>query len=1005
MRKRPVSILIVAVWALVVASAAFAQTSATTGEITGRVADATGGVLPGVTVTATNAGTGFTRTAVTGPAGTFNLGLLPPGTYRVEAQLSGFRPEAQEEVVVLLGTSSNVRLTLTPEVGEEITVTGEAPVVDVTETGLATSVTQQQISELPILGRDFSDLILLTPGANEAFGERVSLNGARGIQSDFNIDGAEANSDFFGEERGGTEAPFVFSQAAIQEFQVLRSTYAAEYGRGVGATLNAITKSGTNRIQGEAFYFFRDGDWADERSATLNGQQVSDFFEARDSEQYGFALGGPIVRDKVHFFVTTDFQDITEPLVARDVRTTDEFQDLSPELRSALVGRLEQLIGPLDRQFRFDAQEDQETYLAKIDANLATNHHLSLRHNYADYNNFPSEGSGDILSNNGDEYNTVNSTVLQVSSVLGSSLANELTLQYGLEERPINALNTSVPETVIQGLDFFTFGQSEFLPNRTDEEKWQIKNTTTWFRNNHQFKGGFEYLSTEIDNLFPRERAGQYFFSNVEDFLANRPNRLDQGFGPTGGLNAFDYETWGAFIQDTIDLGNVTLDVGIRYDVQDIPAPTGNAFPNHPEFVSDFNNDDDNWAPRLGVAWDVRGDGRSVLRGGVGKFYNFLPAILYAGPLSEISGLYNRISLRCDRGAPCPTYPNILTPEEFAREARASTNVTIVSPDLEAPESLRGSLAFEQQIGSFHTVSIEGVYAEIDKAQRLVHANVVPTGLSFGDLPLYSLNSPNRPYPDLGTVRQHVSDAEGEYQAVTLSARRFATGDSRFTWLAHYTWSEAIDQDSNERSTSTSFSLDPFNPELSEGRADYDVTHRFVASGTYRLPWDVQLSGILTVRSGTPYTAGIATTGFAGLNGLDFTGVNTPVFVDRNGSVIDLTLANGFTSPELAAFLAERGARMEERNERDQPSYRNLDVRLSKAFDFGRFAVEVIGEVFNVTNEEVEFISSSNQTMFTASQDRDGAWTFRRNASFGRANSFNFLSVTRQYQAALKFRF
>jgi Carboxypeptidase regulatory-like domain len=1002
-RARFVLPILLAAFAL--AGGAFAQTSSTTGEIGGRVVDESDAVLPGVTVTATNVNTGLSRTVVTGGSGDYAVGLLPPGTYRVSAELSGFRTATRENVEVLLGTTTTVRLQLAAELAEEITVTAEAPVVDTTEAGLTESVTREQIENLPILGRDFSDLILLTPGAGEAFGERVSLNGARGIQSDYNIDGADATSDFFGEERGGTEAPFVFSQAAIQEFQVLRSSYKAEYAKGVGATLNAITKSGTNELDGEVFYFRRDAGWADERSANLNGQQVQEFFEARDSDQYGFALGGPIQRDRVHFFLNGDFQDISEPIFVRDVRQDNLFVGLPAEQRAAFAARVEQLLGgSLDREIQFDSREDQETYLAKIDAILGAGTQASLRYNSADYNNFPSEGSADILSNNGDEFNKNESTVLQANSVLSSTWANELIVQYGLEERPIFALNNDLPETNIQGLaSTFTFGQSEFLPNRTDEKKWQFKDNLSWFRNNHQIKGGFEYISAEIDNLFPRELGGQYFFASVADFLANRPRQFDQGFGQTAGLNSFDYDTWGAFLQDTITLGNVTLDVGFRYDVQDIPEPVGNAYPQHPEFLTNFNNDDDNWAPRLGFAWDMKGDGRSVLRGGVGRYFNFLPSILYAGPLAEIAGLYNRISLRCDLGANCPTYPNILTPEQFGQEARTSLNVTTVSPDLEASESLRTSLGFEQQLGTSYSAGIEAVYAQIDKAQRLVNVNAVPTGLAYGNLVVYDLRNPSRRYPDLQAVREHVSDAEGEYTSVTLSTRKLAVGDSRFTWLAHYTWSEAIDQDSNERSTSTSFSLDPFNPELSEGRADYDVTHRFVASGTYELPWGILVSGILTWRTGIPYNAGIDT-GTIGLNGLDAQGVETPVFLDRNGNVIDLTLANGMTPQQLSAFLAGQGARLEERNDRNQPDFRNLDLRLSKAFGVGPVELELIGEVFNVLNEENEFITTQNQVLFTG-QLTSGLWTFRRNENFGRANSFNTLSLPRQYQAALKVRF
>ena len=202
----------------VLAVGAFAQTSSTTGEINGSVQDSSGEGLPGVTVTATNVATGLTRTVYTETGGQYSISQLPPGTYRVTAELAGLGSAQRDNVRVLLGQAANVRVILNPSVAEEITVTAETPLVDTTQSGTTEAVTEAQIDNLPILGRDFKDLVSLTPGVAPSFGGRVALAGARGTALDFNIDGANANSDFFAEERGGTSAPFVFSQAAIQEF-------------------------------------------------------------------------------------------------------------------------------------------------------------------------------------------------------------------------------------------------------------------------------------------------------------------------------------------------------------------------------------------------------------------------------------------------------------------------------------------------------------------------------------------------------------------------------------------------------------------------------------------------------------------------------------------------------------------------------------------------------------------------------------------------------------------
>jgi hypothetical protein len=987
------------VLACLLAVPAFAQTNVTTGSIKGVVADNSNSPLPGVTVTATNTGTGLTRNSFTDADGSYEIILLPPGTYRVDAELAGLGNARKDGVNVALGTTTTVRLALNPQVAETITVVAEAPVVDVSQAGLTTSVTETQIENLPVLGRDFRDLVALTPGVTSTFGDKVSLNGARGYTTDFNIDGAEANSDFFGEQRGGTEAQYTFSQAAIREFQVIRTAYSAEFARGVSGTLNAITKSGTNDLDGEVFYYLRDEDWASDRST----ENIDEFFNAKDISQYGFSAGGPVVRDRMHFFANADFSDSSEPFVVQDIRNDTRFLTLTPAVQSAFVTRLETLLGnSLDEEYNYDAEETQKVYLLKFDWNVGTNHHISFRDNYSDYNNFPSESPA-ARSNQGNEFNKTNSAVVQAESVLTPSLFNQVIVQYGWEDRPIDPLSTAIPATQIQGLSTnYFFGQRDFLPNGTEEKKWQIKEAVTWAGGSHTLKTGFDFVQADLDNFFVRDRSGDYTFASVQDFLDNKPRQFQQGMGPGDGHNQFDVGLYGIFVHDTWKpLEKLTLDFGVRYDWQDMPTPDNNIYTTHPEFVDNFNEDDDNIAPRVGFAYDITGNGRSVVRGGAGMYYQFLPGIIYANPIAQISGIFNNLTLDC-RNVTCPTYPNIFTPEQFnAIPAQAARDIALIGPDLEAQESLRTSLGWEQQLGTAYSVGVEGVYSKIDKAQRLVNINAMPTGVVFGNLPEYNITNPNRAYPDFANVRQHVSDSEGDYTSLTVSTRRFALGDSRFSWFAHYTWSEAIDQDSNERSTSTSFSLDPYNPELSEGRADYDVTHKVVASATYELPFGVMVSGIANWRTGQPYTPGVS--GFT--YGLSSIGVNIPVWVDGNGDIIDLTQANGMNKTQFASFLAAQDARLMERNNENQPDFFQVDMRLSKRFDFaGGYGVEILGEVFNVTNEANRFITGTNTAVFTSTFSNN-TYNFTRNANYGRENGLNFSSPPRQYQAAIKLHF
>jgi hypothetical protein len=984
--------------------------NATTGGINGRVADSSGGALPGVTVTATSLDTGLTRSVATENDGTYTISLLPPGRYRVDAELAGLGKSNVPSANVLLGNSTKVDIKLAPQVAETITVTAAAPVVDVMRTGTAVSVTNQQIENLPILGRDFRSLAQLTPGIVTAFGGRVTANGARGIATDYNIDGATSNNDFFGENTGGTRAPFTFSQAAIKEFQVIRSQYNSEYGRGVGAQVNAITKSGTNDMDGEAFYFLRKRSWAATRPLVLsNGQTVTDSFRARDSSQPGFAVGGPVVRDKVFYFANFDGQRQKLPQSPTDLSINPAFTALSATVRQQFFTKIEGLINhPYPGELAYNTTFNQNTYLLKFDANVGTKHHFSLRDNYTNFENANNQ-SLNLFSNQGTEHDKFNQLVGQGETVFTNNLFNQFIVQYAKDERPITPNSTS-PEVVVTyaaGRNAF-FGQNDFLPNNTIEKKTQLKDTVQYVLGNHTLKGGAEALLMHIDNLFPRNRSGVFRYNSVQDFLDDKTNQFQQGYGPGGGLTTWTQNTYGFYASDNFRVGpRLSFDVGARYDWQTMPKPPSNAFPQHPEFVTQIKEDKNNIAPRFGFAYDLLGTGRSVLRGGVGKFFGYMPDILLSNPITQISGNFNQISLICATATvvKCPAYPNILTPDQFAQLARVATDIVTVGPNYQAQEAWRSSLQYEQQIGSNHSVGIGGIYQKTTKVQGTRNINAVAQPYTFGNLPVYTISSPNRRYTDMGVVRELFSGERSSYKAVTLETHRLAINNAKLSWDLSYTWSRSIDQDTNERSTSTSFLYDPFNPSLSQGLSDNDVPHRVGGDLTYRLPWGFRVSGIGTWRSGTPYTRGIAFTGAMNLNGLTQTTGNIPVFVDSSGSIIDLTQATGMTRPQLAQFL--QGAHILERNSERQPSVWNVDLRLAKTFNVIRGAqLEVLGEVFNLLNVKNKVVTSANQNMFnaayTASTDK---YTFTRVTTFGLLGGYDSNFDPRQFQVAAKIIF
>src|SRR5436190_14866081 len=290
---------------LIIAGQALSQ-SAVSGAISGKIVDPQGSVVPNATLKVTNLGTNGVTTATTSSDGDYKVTNLTPGTYRVETSVSGFGPAKADNVIVEVGKTTALDISLTLGTATaEVQVTAEAPVVNTNDNANATNIDQTQISELPINGRRASDFARLTPGVNPEgdFG----LNSFRGLSSLLNnhtLDGTDNNNMFFSEERGRTRIQYSVSQAAVREFQVNSSNYSAEYGRAAGGVVNTVTKSGTNDFHGELFYYIRDNKWgARNPSSTIptlvNGVAVSLPLKPADKrQQFGGALGGPIVKDK-----------------------------------------------------------------------------------------------------------------------------------------------------------------------------------------------------------------------------------------------------------------------------------------------------------------------------------------------------------------------------------------------------------------------------------------------------------------------------------------------------------------------------------------------------------------------------------------------------------------------------------------------------------------------------------------------------------------------------------
>jgi hypothetical protein len=1026
---------------LFLCSAAFGQSvNYTTGSLAGIVRDSNGAVLPGVTVTVTNLDTGLTRTAVSDRDGAYGLNLLPPGNYGILAELPGLGKSTVPSTAVLLGNTTRADLTLALQLTETITVTGVAPIIDTQRSGMTQSVTNQQIDSLPLLGRDFRSLALLTPGITTGSFDvnSITANGARPLSTDYNIDGASSNNDFYGQQTGGTRPPFTFSQAAIQEFQVIRTNYDAEYGRGVGAAVNAITKSGTNDFHGSVFYYDRNASWASTRptafptdiGGTTYALPVTDSFLAKDVTQPGFVFGGPIVRDKLFFFVGADSMKQDQPvIIGNDMRQSAQYLALTPAQQQLALSKINAAVGaPYEAGLNYSVDNTLHTYLVKFDGNLGANHHWSLRDNITNYDTTNSGSTSSFGLNQTNEVDKFYQAVLDLDSILSEKVFNQLILQVGRDQRPVTTQYGGTEFSINFGVTQY-FGFNDTTPSTADEKKYQFKDTVQFDWRGQSIKAGVELLHRNLFDAFPRYAMGYYSYSNLLNWVNNRPNTFQQAYGPNNGDLSWNTDLWGFYANDSFHIGpRLTVDLGLRYDYEKTPRPDANAYPQHPEFLTQIKNDTNNYAPRVSFAWDLGGNGRSVLRGGTGKFYEYMPDILLASPLQGISGalITNTFTCTTTPTNPCPNYPDILTPDQFLAKSKLGANLVTIGSNYQAQDAWRSSLQFEQRLGDNYSVGLSAVYSKLEHVQGTRNINLVPTGYSLGNMPVYDYNSSsnaNRPYSDMGIVRELDSPEDAWYRGQTIEVHKFALGESKLSWDLSYTHADSVDFETNTRSTSTTFLLDPNNPKLTEAPSDNDVKHRVTGDLTYRLPYGFEVSAVGFWHSGFPYTAAISFT-CSGCTANSLSGQAqtsqaanfSPVFVDGSGSVIDLTQANGMTLPQFSAFLAGQNATLIQRNSYRQPSVWDADLRISKYFDLSHgVKLQLLAEVFNLFDKEMKVVTGANQDMFrvtyTASTGKYTITKYTNTVSgvalntFGVVQGYSSEVSPRQYQVAVKINF
>jgi len=925
---------------LAVVSPAFAQ--GTNGLIEGAVLDQQGLALPGVVVTATNLSNGFSRSATTDAAGAYRIGGMPVGVYEVKAALSGFSAQARKANVNVESTTVVPFKMAVAGQSENVEVTAEAPLIDSKDSGVGEVISAVQIENLPLNGRQFGNLAALVPGVSlgfhtdptksTQFAPQVAGGGGRNIN--YLIDGGDNNDDTV----GGLVQNFPLD--SIGEFKFETQRFRADTGRANGGTIKVVTKSGTNDFKGSAFEYFRDKSLNSLTQTEINNKVPKGNYR---KNQFGGSLGGPIVKDKTHFFVSVERvkQDTTQSVSTKGLFPSKDGVFNVPFTENMAVGKINHQVNP--------------------------NNYLSVRYGY-DKNqqpygvgpNTPPEGWG--LSTN--KFHSVN---VNLNSALSGGRLNEFVYQYSYFKNFISA-NSDLPYESFPG--GVTIGQSINTPQTTEQHKHQFRDDFSWTMGKHDLRAGASFIyEPTLDITFSTGQVYQYTHLGADRNSPITSISKNGSIGGSGGsVGRIPNNQYAAYFQDGWRVNDkLTVDIGVRYDLvtgfafdqskniifAEMTAAakagkfTGNICPciGLEDFGKEAKEDTNNIAPRLGFTYDRKADGEMVFRGGLGRYYDFAYTnanILFAviGAQSSFGTIYNNTNSTGIRNADGSFYQvgQPLPPNQLAN-ASAPLPSHVATPLPKQPFTDQANFGFSKKLGQDYALEVDGVYASGKDLGTRVRLNV-RMGAATAPRRFASI------LPQSGTSNFRVDLMEGvsHYKGVNIAIKK-RSGKLNFTaWysLSKSTSSASLRATDEFGEYDALNAFDPFAANQ-EGPVRTDARHRITINGTWNAPGGFRVSPVFRYKSKTPY--------------------NVITGVDNNLDGLNYDLPAGVTSLNSA-----RGA-----------DFKQFDLRLSRFVNLTKSArFEVIAEGFNVTNAKNPGGFIANKSLATFGTPTSYAGDFQR---------------------------
>jgi hypothetical protein len=755
--------------------------------------------LPGVTVTLTRAEVGFEASTITETNGLARFPALEPGTYQVVADLSGFAPITQENVTLRVGQTRRLNVTLRPTASETITVTATTNVVDVYKADTSTNIVPEQIQSLPVPDRDFQRLAFIAPGVQRERGGFRFIGGGPVIgaggnasQATIIVDGVNFTDQALGLARTR------FSQDAIQEFRVISNRFDTEIGGSSGGALSIVTKSGTNDLAGTVFGFFRD--------ASLRSEAPDGYSRA----QYGFTFGGPIARDRTHYFISAEL--INE----------DNFVEFTPGGAFAT------------RRF-VDHPFDQTLGFLGIDHNISSGQHLSGRFVFERYREDNFRVGGVLDESYGQELNRDNTNfTAEHTWVMSAQRLNELRAQYGRRKYDEPTNSNTMAEWFSSGNTLQTGGN--ILGDLLGEgDTWEVRDTFHFEAGGaHSLKTGFSVQG--VDEL---SRIDTYDTGLMIYVTDTRALPLAFAYGVGSSEITTDTMLYGAFIEDTWrPRPNVSLNIGLRYDLD---TDGNNPDFEHP-LVGDREVDDDNFQPRFGFTWDVNSRGDYVVRGGAGLFtgrYLLVPSFTEL----QQNGVTGRVTFTRINGALLGFPQFALDPNNPRNTGIVSKpSITLLEDSLEAPESTQATLGMTTKLGATGLfLDTDLIWVEGDKE------------IAIRDVNWTGNATRTRPNTTWDQINMYTNDGRSEYKAVVVGVNGALRGGHLLTSSVTFAEKENINDDFSPEFP-TGYPNDPANMEAEFGRSRSDERWRVVLSGVFKLPWLVTVAPIYEYGSGQPWT-------------------------------------------------------------------------------------------------------------------------------------------------------